>query len=379
MNLTCSSIAPLQSFGAGKSNLEGLIRVPFFLEVPPHLLEVMPLPNPVSRWFVDGDAVDVTFQKLAQAGVPPTFLNLLRQPDKSVRFENGVVFFPPPGELAALNPVMRAAVYQILRQFPKNEEITAPFVYGSPQDLRRWFGDTQVRLELINLIEQFSYPWGNALAFSDVAFLIGQTQGESEARRVMKALNRTPTLQLKIAIQPDSDPAKVSSQWATGLGDRGWRASTMISSWCHAKKSDLFDVTHLLPQIPRMLVYTFPSLSMGMGGELPDAQWTSQHFFRSEMGSARPWNGSPSSMMSLGFTPVHEPYQFGDVLMYWSQNQQEYVHSSVFVADGIVFTKNSPKLISPWVLQEGDMVKNIHLNHPEDQIQGYRKVVAGLN
>lgn len=359
--------------------LEGFVRVPFFLEVPPYLMEVMPLPNPVPRWFIDAGAVETTLQKLAQLGVPQSFLNLLRQPDKSVQSENWVVFFPPPGELAALNPAMRAAVYQVLREFSKNEDIVAPFVFSNREDLQNWFADTQIRSELISLIEQFAYPWGNALAFSDIAILIGQTRGEGEARRVMRVLNRTPTLQLKIAINPGSDPAGIASQWASGQGDRGWRATTLISSWCHAKEPDLFDVTHLLPQIPRMLLYTFPSLSMGMGGGSPDAHWTTQHFFRSEVGPARAGDGTAASLLTQGLTPVNGPYQFGDVLVYWNKTQQKMVHSCVFVADGIVFTKNSPKLISPWVLQEWDMVKNLHLIHPEDHIQGYRKMVAGLN
>ncbi len=381
--LSYVSMVPTQSSVARKPISDCFVRVPFFLEVPSYLMEVMPLPNPVPRWFIDAGAVDATMQKLAQLGVSQSFLNILRQPDKSVQSDNWVVFFPPPGELAALHPTMRAAVYQVLREFSKNEDIVTPFVFSNREDLQNWFADTQIRPELISLIEQLTYPWaprpgGNALAFSDLAVLIGQTRGESEARRVMRVLNRTPTLQLKIAIQPGSDPARLTSKWASGQGDRGWRAATMISSWCHAKEPGLFDVTHLLPQIPRMLLYTFPSLSMGMGGGSPDAHWTTQHFFRSEAGPARR-DSRQEALVFQGLTPVDGPYQFGDVLVFWDKTQQKMLHSCVYVADSIVFTKNSPKLISPWVLQEWDIVKNIHSTHPEDHIQGYRKVLAGLN
>jgi hypothetical protein len=332
---------------------------------------------------IDAGAVDSTLRKLAQLGVSPSLLNLLRQPDKSVQSENAVVLFPPPGEVASLHPSIRAAVYEVLRAFSKNEDIVAPYVFSNREDLQNWFADSQIRPELIRLIDQLAYPWapgpgGNALAFSDVAILIGQTRGEGEARRVMRVLSRTPTLQLKIPILPGSDPAGLASKWASPQGDGGWRASTLISSWCHAKEPEHFDVTHLLPRIPRMLLYTFPSLSMGMDGSLPDAHWTTRHFFRSESGPNLSEVGQ-EAQVTEGLTPVDGPWRFGDVLVFRSHSRERMVHSCVFVADGIVFTKNSSKLISPWVLQELDRVKNIHHNHPEDRIQGYRKMVAGLN
>lgn len=340
---------------------------------------MMPLPNPKTRWFVAAAEAGATMGKFAQLGVPDSLIQSILQPNNRVQFGNLVVFFPPPAEVVALDPVVRAAVYEELRKFPHNDEITSPLVFTGGEDILGWFAGTDLRPELIRLIERLAYPRRGALAFSDASLVMGQTRGESEARQVMAALLRTRSLLLKVAIDADSDADAISSHWSGGPSDRGCEISSLLNSWCQTHAASSFDATHLLPKIPRMLLYTFPNLSMTLDGGLPDAHWTSLNFFGGQTGPVFLDPAVGAAAITQGMNPISPPYRFGDVLAFLGNHERRKVyHSCVYIADDIVFTKNSSKPSSPWVLQEWSDVKKIHLGGSGDTIQGYRRRDASL-
>ena len=49
------------------------------------------------------------------------------------------------------------------------------------------------------------------------------------------------------------------------------------------------------------------------------------------------------------------------------------IHSCVYIADDIVFTKNGENLLQPWVLKKFDGVKQIYLQNDAWRVQGYRE------
>lgn len=351
-----------------------LLRIPFFLDVPRHLMDMMPLPNPKTRWFMNAAEAGATLGKFAQWGVPESLIQSILQPANRTQFGNLIVFFPPPAEVVALDPSVRAAVYEELRRFPHNDEIASPLVFTGGEDVLGWFAGTNLRPELVRLIERLAYPRQGALAFSDASLVMGQTRGESEARQVMAALLRTRSLLLKVAIDPDSDAAAIGSHWARGPADRGWEITSLLASWCDTHTASSFDATHLLPKIPRMLLYTFPNLSMTLDGALPDAHWTSLNFFSTQPGPVFLDPALGAAAITEEMDPVDPPYQFGDILAFQGGHERRKTyHSCVYVADDIVFTKNGSKPTAPWVLQEWSDLKKIQLGGARDSIQGYRR------
>jgi hypothetical protein len=67
---------------------------------------------------------------------------------------------------------------------------------------------------------------------------------------------------------------------------------------------------------------------------------------------------------------VKAPYRFGDVLAFISSDSV--LHSCVFIADDIVYTKNGENILAPWVFQRMDDVMAIYQPDSSVQIQGYR-------
>jgi len=70
------------------------------------------------------------------------------------------------------------------------------------------------------------------------------------------------------------------------------------------------------------------------------------------------------------YQTVEAPYRFGDVLCFLDEG--EGLHTCVYVADDIVFTKNGDSVLAPWVLMQLQDVESIYRRSPSTRIQGYR-------
>ena len=130
------------------------------------------------------------------------------------------------------------------------------------------------------------------------------------------------------------------------------------------------DVSHLLPALARRRLYTYPTLDQAVNGRLPDCHWTSLNFFRNTPKAYYLDTRLAASELLSEYVPVSAPYRFGDVLTFISGDSV--LHSCVFIADDIVYTKNGENVLAPWVLQRMDDVMAIYQTDASVRIQGYR-------
>ena len=73
------------------------------------------------------------------------------------------------------------------------------------------------------------------------------------------------------------------------------------------------------------------------------------------------------------FEPVNEPFRYGDILFFLDNETGDAFHSSVYLADDLVYTKNGRNILSPWVIMKIDDVKKIYLYRGNGRIQGFRR------
>ena len=106
----------------------------------------------------------------------------------------------------------------------------------------------------------------------------------------------------------------------------------------------------LLPPLPASLLYTFPTPDNPLKGPVAtrDWHWTSLNFFR-EPPDDRYSDPAYASRLTLDYRPVPSDPRFGDVVTF-SKPNGDILHSAVFIADGIVFTKNAYTPLHPWIL-----------------------------
>jgi len=103
---------------------------------------------------------------------------------------------------------------------------------------------------------------------------------------------------------------------------------------------------------------------------LPDCHWTSLNFFNNTARSYYLDTRLAAGALLSQYERVNAPYRFGDVLAFVSSDSV--LHSCVFIADDIVYTKNGENILAPWVFQRMDDVMAIYQTDTSVQIQGYR-------
>ncbi len=346
--------------------------VPFFLEAPAHLLQRFPLPNPRPRWFVNASEAGQIMDRLSRCGLPQDILQAINQPANRAMTGDLLVLFPPAGGVLKLTPEVRAAIYRELSQFPANVDMVGPVLIPKGE-FDSWFANTSLRPELISLIKQMSYQRGDAIAFSDTSVLMGYVTGEMEAKQMNSILSRTRALMVKLTLDHSSKIKDIADYWSTGEARRSMpNHAPFLQSLLNANSGENLDVVHLLPPLPRKLLYTYPDLSSVADGEMPDCHWSSLNFFKSQQEPFFLDSRLASSAILERFQPVKSPYRFGDILVFVDQTVGNAFHSCVYIADDVVFTKNGRNLLSPWVLQSLAHVKMTYLYNNNGRIQGYR-------
>ena len=133
----------------------------------------------------------------------------------------------------------------------------------------------------------------------------------------------------------------------------GWRAVVKTEG------VDELDVLHLLPPLPRKLLYTYPDIDLAMDGRFPDCHWTSLNFFNYTAQSFFLNEKLATTAILERFDKVEPPYHFGDILMFMTENK-EAVHSCTYIAADLVFTKNGRNIVIPWTLAHLKDIENLY-------------------
>jgi hypothetical protein len=342
-----------------------------YLEAPTFLVAQFPLPSLKSRWGFAPEQEPALLSILTEAGLTTKQAEtLIHAPDKMSN-ETGIYLFPSPQLIMEISPEVRAKLYAILRKIPSNEFHADPVLILN-DDPEQWFEDSDLRPEIIAMITKLCYKRGDLMAFSDLSLLMNLASGETEGRQILKAMTRTRSMIVKTSLQSHKEVEVCMKYWTTGLNLRRKDVVPMLHSVVNAQGVENLDILHIMPALPRKLLYTYPDPSMGAQGIFPDCHWTSLNFFNYNPEPALLDSRLATSKVLESFTKVEPPYRFGDVLFFLDSNRGDAFHSCVYIADDIVYTKNGGNLLSPWILSKLDNVKAAYFYEGNGRIQGYR-------
>ncbi len=258
----------------------------------------------------------------------------------------GVRVRPTPEFRQELNPDTRAQVYSTLAAFVENPDQNDPFRFRADA-ATEWFADSGLKPETIALVQRLLYRRGSSLLFSDLNLLLPKVPTLHERTRLIKTLARKSTLMVKLTIRPDSDIDALDRYW--GRGQRAKDIKPLLQSLARAGKGATIDIIHLLPRLPRSLLYTYPASNDGSSRAYMDCHWSVLNFF-----NATPDNRyADIKEVNRAFSEEYYPFTgtptFGDVLMFATPDG-EVIHSCIYIADDIVYTKNGASLNAPWIL-----------------------------
>ncbi|OYW77036.1 MAG: hypothetical protein B7Z37_05825 [Verrucomicrobia bacterium 12-59-8] len=343
----------------------------FYLEAPDYVVEKFPLPNTTTKWVFNVNEFDRIEPLLKNAGMAQERLDQLLAPRRVVKDTQYAYVFPSAADVESLTAENRAIIYNELARNPANVFQYSP-VFFLTDSVEEWAKDSGLSAAIVTKISRLSYKAGSALVFADIPLLLSQAADVAEARYIMRKLTRVRTLMAQLELSKEDSIPDLLNYWSTGLGLRQKELEPLMQAIIRTKGLAHLDILHLVPPLPRKLLYTYPDISYAAEGRLPDCHWTSLNFFNLTPQPFLLDTRLATSLVKQDFDKVEPPYRYGDVLMFITPDGRA-VHSATYLADDILFSKNGSNLLTPWLLMRlQDLSKLYDIEPGKTRIVGFR-------
>jgi hypothetical protein len=280
---------------------------------------------------------------------------------------DAIVILPGPELVIALPPQARAVIYTALAEFPENAAQCAPFRLRA-ELAEEWFDHTGLPADVIALTKKLLYPRATGVNFSDQDIILPKLSAADRVR-FLKTLSRKSVLLVRLQVDQDADADALATYW--GRGRRSKDVRPLLQSLVrHAGGANL-DIVHLLPPFPRALLYTYPLPSDQPAAAARDCHWSSFNFFREEPDEGFANIDYVKQTLLNAYYPVLGEPILGDVLVMVQPNGVV-VHSCVYIAADIVFTKNGSSYSVPWTLAPLEQVVAFYSLGPPLEVRRFR-------
>lgn len=340
------------------------------LEAPDHITELITAPSSRTIWHFPGKSLDEIDAILTTASIPQEDRVRIYEASNIEKVEPPYRLFPPDEVVASLSPLGRKILYQHLRPWSENRFHHQPVIIESG-DVREWFEDSGLSGELITLIQRLTYPLGNSLAFSDIPLVLSRIETASEEQTFLRAITRNRSLVLRMAISPESDFATLKDYWSAGK--KGKDIMSFFDSISFTPDVEKVDVIHLLPPTPRKYLNTFPSLSLAMEGQFPGHFWTSLNFTRHNPLPDFDSDDYSIAYIKKFFERIQPPFRFGDLVIVVDPEKRAIIHSCIYIADDIVYTKNGRSPMRPFMFMKlNDLINRVSVTATDPAIEVWR-------
>jgi hypothetical protein len=339
-----------------------------YLEMPDYLVKLCSAPDPSPKWCFPSGTEDGLRALFKEAGLPGALQEYLLDPKHQQIKDHVLTVFPPVPDLIAMTREQRTIIYRELAKSEFNEYHANPICItnGDPDS---WFAQSGLRPEFREVVKKMTYVWGDMLCFSDLGVLLSMAKPGQEARDVLKVMTRVRTLVLQLAVRPQSNLEEVMRYWSADRRNKDIEAILLSAS--EMEGGERLDCTHLLPPLARRYLYTYPSADPSALPFKPDCHWTSLNFFDAKPLDYHLYPDLFLQRITEDYIPIKPPYSFGDVLMLVTSDGVP-LHSCVYVADDIVYTKNGRSIGVPWLLTKLGDVSRYYSTRQPNHIQGYR-------
>jgi hypothetical protein len=191
----------------------------------------------------------------------------------------------------------------------------------------------------------------------------------AEAHDLFKTMTRTRSLVLRLKVTASDDYTEVVRYWSGT--NRNKDIASIVLSAVETERIDRLVCVHLLPSLARRYLYSYPPTELAILGRMPDCHWTSLNFFNFTPREYYLDTRLASLHVLEDYDKVAPPYIFGDVLMFMTSDGNA-LHSCVYIADDIIYTKNGENMAAPWLLMKIGDVKRIYSHLGQTGVQGYR-------
>ena len=293
----------------------------------------------------------------------------LLAPERCERTASDLIVKPSQEFILGLNPETRAALYTALGKNSANVTQFRPARFRAEASAE-WFADSGLSPATVALVEKFVYRRGNALLFADQATVLPLLESDTERSRLIKTLARKAALLVNLRLRPGADIDALVRYWSPAT--RAKDIEPLLRSLPKTADGFLLDVVHLLPRFARMRLYTYQEPRADADTVYTDCHWSSFNFFAATPDDRFSQASAVAETLAHDYYRVPGETQFGDVIMFVRPDGSA-IHSCVYIADDIVFTKNGGDTDIPWILmQMADLLPWYAADGPVE-VRSYRR------
>lgn len=258
----------------------------------------------------------------------------------------GIDVTPPDDVLVSMPPAPRERIYTVLAKFPENLTQATPYCF-KPDLIDERFANSTLSPERIAFLRRMMYPRGTLLLFSDMFAALNATTNRDEKMEMIKTISRMRTMILRLHLDETTDANAMVDYW--GKGGRAKDLRPLLESLARVPDGCPIDIVHLLPRFARLRLYTFPLPSDTEASTHQDCHWSSFNFFNEPPNPDFGRTDLVVQMLERDYFKLPGAPSFGDIV-FFTLPSGDVIHSAVYLADDIVFTKNGPTSEQPWML-----------------------------
>jgi hypothetical protein len=320
---------------------------PLTLEPPAEMMaRFTQLDDPL--WYFRQSTPATVDEQLKAAGLADAERHALLQTCTAALRVDGASVRPSPALVFGLRPEVREAIYNLLWATPANRQ-SEPFrrVVDAPGNAGDWFADCAIGGENLALARKLLYRRGGLECFVDVSAMLSVLHGDDERARLFSTLSRQSSLSVKVRVpSPGADLRPLVDYWGKNGRDREVAAALASAQ---QRGEATVDVTKLLPPFAATRLNAYPQAPGKVINGPEDCHYTSLNFWN-DAADERFLNADVVvDTLLAGFHPIDKAAQLGDLVLFVNR-QGKGIHSAVYVAADIYFTKNGSNVAAPWML-----------------------------
>lgn len=326
-------------------------------------------PRRVTRWYFKSYSEEMLAALWSKAELSLEDRGALAAQSTVHSADKSIIVSPPWDLIERLSASSREKIYSVLAAFPENPDQNEPFRFRA-ENAAEWFENSGLPPATVALVTKLMYRRGNSLLFSDQDLVLTKIASREERVRLMKVLARKSTLLVKLLVKPDTDAEALAQYWGRGIRHKALRP--FIQSLSHRPRGMTVDISHLLPRFARSRVFTYPEASDHAGDADHDCHWSSLNFFNDP--ADEKYADAEIVKRTLEeeyYMPTEGTPLLGDILVF-KRADGAVIHSCVYVADEIVFTKNGSSAMMPWMLMTLRDVIAFYPAEPALTVQAFR-------
>ena len=311
-------------------------------------------PTNQPRWFFRESSTEEIAAFFRSAGcADPQVADLLQT---AVSQTNGWLILPKADLVYGLSAQTRARIYAHLAQFLSNPG--QAFAYRwTRREFNHWLGASGFAPATKKMIEHLLYSDGEHVFFADEWLLFQRMAKDAEKIKVLENFLRVKAVIVILHVDHEANVAELADYW--GAGGRTRELLPILRGLADRPEGGDIGLSKLLPPFARSRLYTYPF----MQGR-SDCNWTTLNFFSSTPSEA--FTGPQlREIFDHQFVEIDATKaRLGDMVLFRNRSG-DIVHSVVYIADDIVFSKNGISPKKPWVLTTLAEVRNVFWNMPD--------------